>query len=204
MTQKIVIDKTTKRVKRYGFCNFENDAQFDPNTEEIIVSDFFFDELPSKVVWIWNGGTETFDKGVSLSSYRIWCRECNNYYQVSSASVPSECPNCSGEDVEDITNEKFAIHGHVVSTVMPSGHYVFNLDDSGGNRWRRYKNFIAFPSKLDSIPSAITFSNVQFDGTANLVTEQITKFGFLVSITSTGKGSNWGFTGVEFDWEAVK
>ena len=61
MIQKVVIDKNTKIVKRWGYCDFENDGSFDPDTEEIIEKNFDFKPSPFEVVvWTWNG--ETFVK----------------------------------------------------------------------------------------------------------------------------------------------
>lgn len=85
---------------------------------------------------------------------------------------------------------------------MPSGHYVFNLQGASSSRWMRHKNFIQFPVRLFEIPSSIEFTNVVFDGVAGLAVEAINENGFLFSVCSTGKGNNWGFGGVEFDWEA--
>lgn len=55
-----VIDKTSKEVKRYGYCDFLNDGSFDSDTEEII--DGFF-EFDPDYNYTYNVSTETFDKG---------------------------------------------------------------------------------------------------------------------------------------------
>lgn len=63
ITQQVVIDSTTKEVKRYGRCDFENDGSFDPETEELIGSDFLFEPPmppglgPPTEVWYYNGST---------------------------------------------------------------------------------------------------------------------------------------------------
>lgn len=62
MIRQEVIDKTTKVVKRHGFCDFANDGQFDPDTEQIIEKDFDFDPDIDDVTWTWNATTETFDQ----------------------------------------------------------------------------------------------------------------------------------------------
>lgn len=56
-TMESVIDKTSKIVKRHGFCDFENDGAFDSNTEEIVVKDFFFNPDIDTQDWYWNGTT---------------------------------------------------------------------------------------------------------------------------------------------------
>lgn len=58
--QQNVIDKTTKVVKRWGFCDFENDGSFDENTEEIIVKNFLFDPDIDETTWLWDSELETF------------------------------------------------------------------------------------------------------------------------------------------------
>jgi len=63
--QQNVIDKTTKVVKRWGFCDFENDGSFDSNTEEIIEMAFLFDPDIDEMTWLWDSGLETFvEEGV--------------------------------------------------------------------------------------------------------------------------------------------
>lgn len=60
---RVVIDKTTKDVKRYGYCDFENDGSFDSGTEEIVEHYFVFDPRPSDTVtWRWNATLETFEQ----------------------------------------------------------------------------------------------------------------------------------------------
>lgn len=61
-TQENVIDKTTKVVKRWGFCDFENDGSFDPDNEEIITKRFIFDPDIDAATWLWNPTTETFEE----------------------------------------------------------------------------------------------------------------------------------------------
>lgn len=57
MIRKEVIDKVSKRVKRHGFCDFENDGTFDSETEEIIEKDFDFVPNINIQDWYWNGTT---------------------------------------------------------------------------------------------------------------------------------------------------
>ena len=57
MTMESVIDKTSKKVKRYGYCDFANDGSFNPTTEEIISKDFFFAPDIDQQDWYWNGTT---------------------------------------------------------------------------------------------------------------------------------------------------
>jgi len=56
--QKVVIDKITKLVKRYGYTDFASKPDFDPNTEQVIENDFVFDQ---DYEYTWDG--ETFIKG---------------------------------------------------------------------------------------------------------------------------------------------
>ena len=42
MNKQIVIDKTSKKVLRFGCCDFENDGSFDSDTEQIIEQNFRF------------------------------------------------------------------------------------------------------------------------------------------------------------------
>lgn len=63
MTLKVVIDSSSKAVKRYGYCDFLNDGQFDPGTETIIEKDFNFVD---GYEYTWNGSTQTFDQGSAI------------------------------------------------------------------------------------------------------------------------------------------
>jgi len=70
----VVIDKDTNQVKRFGNVDFENDGQFDSETEEMLTTDFMFDESVHEREWFWNETTETFDKGdpvKRLDRYKI-------------------------------------------------------------------------------------------------------------------------------------
>ena len=58
--QQNVIDKITKIVKRWGYCDFENDGSFDSDTEEIIVMEFVFDPDIDVIDWEYDTETETF------------------------------------------------------------------------------------------------------------------------------------------------
>lgn len=60
MNKKFVIDKTTKQVKRFGFCDFLNDDVFDGLTEEIIENESILDPPIDETVWYWNGETSQF------------------------------------------------------------------------------------------------------------------------------------------------
>jgi hypothetical protein len=55
--KQIVIDSTTKEVKRFGYCDMENDGQFNDGTETMIENDFIFDPPISQKVWTWNDTT---------------------------------------------------------------------------------------------------------------------------------------------------
>jgi len=85
---------------------------------------------------------------------------------------------------------------------MPSGSCIFELDMSSKKRWGRHRNYVAFPVKLTRIPTSISFTDVEFDGTADLVVTKITQKGFWFMVTSQGTGERWGLTSVSFDWEA--
>jgi hypothetical protein len=141
--------------------------------------------------------------GVPLNSYRIWCTTCGKFFSITAPSVPTTCPTCEG-DVSDISEEQFAIRGLPVQTEVPSGHYIFTFAGSGiARRWMKHRMHIPFETKLNFVPSSIQMTDVVFDGAANLVVERITRKGFIISCSATGKGNNWGLTKVEFDWEAV-
>jgi Zn finger protein HypA/HybF involved in hydrogenase expression len=141
--------------------------------------------------------------GVPLNSYRIWCAGCGKFFETTAPSVPTTCPTCEG-DVSDISEEQFAIRGLPVQTEVPSGHYIFNVSGKGiFRRWLKHRQFVQFETKLNFIPSSIQMTDVNFDGTADLFVERITRKGFIISCTAIGKGNNWGLTSVEFDWEAV-
>lgn len=58
--QQNVIDKTTKVVKRWGFCDFENDGSYQPDVEEIIEKAFLFDPDIDETTWLWDSELETF------------------------------------------------------------------------------------------------------------------------------------------------
>ena len=60
MSRKIVIDNITKKVKRHGFCDFENDGIYDSETESIIEKDFDFDD---KYFYTYDDQSDDFTKG---------------------------------------------------------------------------------------------------------------------------------------------
>lgn len=57
MIQQNVIDKTTKIVKRAGYCDFEHDGSFNPDTEEIITMNFTFNPPLEEQAWEYDGET---------------------------------------------------------------------------------------------------------------------------------------------------
>ena len=65
MIKQVVINKTTKKVLRWGYCDFTNDGSFDSVTEEVIEKDFIFDpplyDMFTDVTteWYWDGETFT-------------------------------------------------------------------------------------------------------------------------------------------------
>ena len=62
MVQTFVIDKTSKKVKRHGFMDFENDGQFSSSTEEIVQSDQVLKPGLEFQDWYWNNITEEFQQ----------------------------------------------------------------------------------------------------------------------------------------------
>ncbi len=56
-TLQVVIDKTTKEVKRSGYTDFVNDGSFDSDTEEVIEKDFIFKFDKS---YKWDEAQDTF------------------------------------------------------------------------------------------------------------------------------------------------
>jgi len=85
---------------------------------------------------------------------------------------------------------------------MPSGSHVFELEVSNKRRWGTHRGFVPFSILLTRVPTSISFTNVQMDGTANLEIVKITNNGFWFKVTSLGTGKKWGLTSVSFDWEA--
>ena len=55
--REIIIEKTTGKVLRWGYCDFANDDMFNPDVEEIILSDFVFPPGIDEQIWYWNGTT---------------------------------------------------------------------------------------------------------------------------------------------------
>ena len=60
IAQQNVIDKTTKIVKRWGRCDFENDGSFDSDTEQIITKEFVFDPDIDVQDWEYDSELDTF------------------------------------------------------------------------------------------------------------------------------------------------
>lgn len=60
MIQKNVIHKTTKKVLRFGFTDFENDGSFDSINEEIIEKYFTFKPSLRYQDWFYNSATNDF------------------------------------------------------------------------------------------------------------------------------------------------
>lgn len=88
---------------------------------------------------------------------------------------------------------------------MPSGEHEFELTlSTKGSIWRRYKDWVYFPNKLEKVPSQIVFEQVAFEGMADLYVHKITKKGFMFSIVVTGSNPTTGTNIVHFDWEAVE
>jgi len=63
VARKIVIDKTTGKVLRHGFVDFENEDVFDPDTEEVIEMDFDFIPGIDRQDWYYDKENNTFVKG---------------------------------------------------------------------------------------------------------------------------------------------
>jgi len=162
---------------------------------------WFEDELPAGDQSIL-GNLVTAHDGSPSSTYRIWCNDCGDYKEAKAQSAPTNCSACAGADIEDVTSQKYALHGKPIANDMPSGYHSFQLEGHGGRKWQQHKNYVQFPSPLSTVPSSIEITNALFDGTASLIIERITKRGFVFSVGITGKSGNWGFTSVEFDWEA--
>jgi hypothetical protein len=66
MNKQIVIDKETKKVLRFGHCDFENDGSFDSDTEQIIEQNFRFSpglynfETGETTDWFYDEENDTF------------------------------------------------------------------------------------------------------------------------------------------------
>ncbi len=59
--KQVVIEKTTGKVLRWGYCDFASEDIFNPDAEEIITTDFSFSPDIDEVAWRWNG--ELFIQG---------------------------------------------------------------------------------------------------------------------------------------------
>jgi len=62
MIKQIVIDKTTKNVKRWGYCDFQNDGTFNSDTEQIIEKEFIFNPDIDEQDWQYDSGSGEFVK----------------------------------------------------------------------------------------------------------------------------------------------
>ena len=62
MIKQIVIDKTTKNVKRWGYCDFQNDGTFNSDTEQIIEKEFIFNPDIDEQDWQYDNGSGEFVK----------------------------------------------------------------------------------------------------------------------------------------------
>lgn len=67
MALKVVIDKITKRVKRFGYCDFASLPNFDSSAEEVIEKDFLFDPPLLEKVWKYNTTSLTFEEEMAVS-----------------------------------------------------------------------------------------------------------------------------------------
>lgn len=67
MILNTVINKDTKRVKRWGYCDFTASPEFNPETEEVIEKEFLFDG-EKELIWYWIPAEETFKQ----------CYECGH------------------------------------------------------------------------------------------------------------------------------
>ncbi len=57
MIRQSVYLKTTKKVLRTGYCDFENDGSYNQATENIEILDFDFNPCCDVQDWYWNGST---------------------------------------------------------------------------------------------------------------------------------------------------
>jgi hypothetical protein len=66
MIRQVVIDKTSKLVKRHGYVDFTSRPDFDPETEQVIEKEFEF--IPDisdpffPTAWVYNAADDTFEK----------------------------------------------------------------------------------------------------------------------------------------------
>ena len=61
-SKQFVIDKTTKKVLRFGFCDFANDGSFTSGTEEIIENNGILLPPLEEQDWYWNQNLGEFQK----------------------------------------------------------------------------------------------------------------------------------------------
>lgn len=59
--RQVVIEKTTGKVLRWGYCDFASEDIFNAEAEEIINTDFVFSPDIDEVAWYWDG--ESFKRG---------------------------------------------------------------------------------------------------------------------------------------------
>ena len=85
-TKQVVIDKTSQKAKRWGFCDMENDGSFDAETEEIVELDFTFTSSLDDNEWTWNGSSfvEGGAPDVEPSSRMVQQIDINNRSKSSS------------------------------------------------------------------------------------------------------------------------
>ena len=57
MIKQFVIDSTSKKVKRWGYCDFSADGSFDAATEQVIEKEV---ALSPSQNWYWNEGMQEF------------------------------------------------------------------------------------------------------------------------------------------------
>jgi hypothetical protein len=60
MIMQTVINKETKKVLRYGYCDFEHDGSFDSENEEIIEKEWIFEKELQEVDYYWDAENEIF------------------------------------------------------------------------------------------------------------------------------------------------
>jgi len=87
----------------------------------------------------------------------------------------------------------------ILTVQMPSGEHVFELETF--RRWAVHRGKVQFETKLKMEPSCIEFSDVVFDGAADLYVTKITKKAFYFQVVAVF--SKKGINSVSFDWEAI-
>lgn len=158
MILRSIIDKTSFRVKRYGYVEFSARPDFDPDTEEEIVKDWDFSAAEA---WVWNPTEEIFEETTPLPVYK---------YHSSSKLVERALDVTEISSWEDLGGTVTTVGAFITDVTKAVGRVVGQVRTNGaGAKLQVVRESDGLPvSQVQEIPDTEdSWTNVQFWATDN-------------------------------------